>query len=288
MSTTAAQDRGRGLNGLLLVLLPVALVATLIIWPIVRAVLDTVVVTGPDGTRLTLESYRFFLTDPYSMGNLRITIWTTAVSVAILMTIAVPIAIYLRFTTGPVAAVVQALAIFPLFVPSIILAYAFIRVLGPNGMVDIILNNMGLPRIRSPYLTPWGPVIGFVWDNLPLSVVILMAGLSNVTNHAVEAARDVGAGRFSVLVHIILPRIWLSILVATSFVVLGLFSAFTFPYLLGPAAPEMMGPFMLRTFGDVLDPVQARTQAVITFLICAVFGWFYVRSIAKNRARRET
>lgn len=287
MSISVAQDRGRGQTGLLLVLLPVALVATLIIWPIVRAVMDTLIVTGPDGASLSFASYRFFFTDAHSMGNLRITIWTTAVSVSILMAIAIPIAIYLRFVTGRTAAVVQALAIFPLFVPSIILAYAFIRVLGPNGMVDLILGSFGLPRIRSPYLTPWGPVIGFVWDNLPLSVVILMAGLSNVTNNAVEAARDVGAGKFAILFHIILPRIWLSILVATSFVVLGLFSAFTFPYLLGPAAPEMMGPFMLRTFGDVMDPVQARTQAVITFLICAVFGWFYVRSIAKNRARRE-
>lgn len=287
MPATAQDHGGRGLNGLLLVVLPVSLLATLIVWPIVRAIIDTVVVTGPDGTRVSLDSYRFFFSDPYSLGNLGITIWTTAVSVAILMAIALPIAIYLRFATGPVAALVQALAIFPLFVPSIILAYAFIRVLGPNGMVDIVLNSVGLPRIRSPYLTSWGPVIGFVWDNMPLSVVILMAGLSNVTNNAVEAARDVGAGRIAVLFHIILPRIWPSILVATSFVVLGLFSAFTFPYLLGPAAPEMMGPFMLRTFGDVQDPVQARTQAVITFAFCAVFGWFYVRSIARNRARRE-
>ena len=82
-------------------------------------------------------------------------------------------------------------------------------------------------------------------------------------------------------------RLWPSLLVAASFVVLGLFSAFTFPYLLGPAAPEMMGPFMLRTFNDVLDPVQARTQAVVTFLCCSVFGWFYVRSIIRNRRIRE-
>lgn len=261
---------------------------TLIFWPIVRAVLDTLIVSGPDGSGVSFASYRFFLTDGYSMGNLWITIWTTAVSVAILMSIALPIAIYLRFATGRAAALVQALAIFPLFVPSIILAYAFIRVLGPNGMVDLIFNSVGLPRIRSPYLTVWGPVIGFVWDNMPLSVIILMAGLSNVTNHVIDAARDVGAGRLAVLWYIILPRIWPSFLVATSFVVLGLFSAFTFPYLLGPAAPEMMGPFMLRTFGDVMDPVQARTQAVITFAFCAVFGWFYVRSIARNRARADT
>ncbi len=65
---------------------------------------------------------------------------------------------------------------------------------------------------------------------------------------------------------------------------LGLFSAFTLPYVLGPAAPEMMGPFMQRTFRDLNDPVMAITQAVIAFGFCIVFGLFYVRSVAKNRA----
>jgi ABC-type spermidine/putrescine transport system permease subunit I len=266
--------------GLLLVALPVALVATLIVWPIIVAVATTLT---PEGQGFSLSAYRFFFTDGYSLNNLGITIWTTTVSILLLALIAVPLAIYLRFTRGRAAALVQALALFPLFVPSIILAYAFVRVLGPNGYVDIVMNGLGLPRIASPYLTPWGPVIGFVWDNLPLSVLILVAGLSAIPQSAIEAARDVGANRVQILLHILLPRLLPSLLVASAFIVLGLFSAFTFPYLLGPAAPEMMGPFMLRTFGDVGDPVQARTQAVITFAFCAVFGWLYVRSVARNR-----
>lgn len=266
--------------GLLLVALPVALVATLIIWPIIVAIATTLT---PDGRGPSLAAYRFFFTDGYSLGNLWLTIWTTAVSILFLTVVAVPLAVYLRFTRGPAAALVQALALFPLFVPSIILAYAFVRVLGPNGYVDILMNAVGLPRIASPYLTPWGPVIGFVWDNLPLSVLILVAGLSAIPQSAIEAARDVGANRRQILIHILLPRLWPSLLVASAFIVLGLFSAFTFPYLLGPAAPEMMGPFMQRTFGDVGDPVQARTQAVVTFAFCAVFGWLYVRSVARNR-----
>ena len=90
-------------------------------------------------------------------------------------------------------------------------------------------------------------------------------------------------GGCAVLWHIILPRISNSILVAISFAVLGIFSAFTLPYVLGPAAPEMMGPFMQRTFRDLYDPHNAITQAVITFGFCIVFGLFYVRSVAKNQ-----
>jgi putative spermidine/putrescine transport system permease protein len=270
--------------GLLLVAAPVLLVAWMIIWPIISAIGRTIWLPDEGGAeRFSLETYRFFFTDQYSLNNLSVTLWTTGVCALLLVLICLPIALYLRFAKGRLAAYVQGLAIFPMFVPSIILSYAVIRVLGPNGTVDLLLNSVGLPKIRTPYLTPWGPVIGLVWDNIPLTVLILLSGLGNVSNQAIEAARDVGAGRLALLWHIILPRISNSILVAVSFTVLGIFSAFTLPYVLGPAAPEMMGPFMQRTFRDLNDPTSAITQAVITFCFCIVFGLFYVRSVAKNR-----
>lgn len=289
MSLTPASDivgtrkSGRPI-GLLLVAAPVLLVAWMIIWPIISAIGRTIWLPNEGGGEsFSLETYRFFFTDQYSLNNLTVTLWTTGVCALLLVLICLPIALYLRFAKGRLAAYVQGLAIFPMFVPSIILSYAVIRVLGPNGTVDLLLNAVGLPKIRTPYLTPWGPVIGLVWDNIPLTVLILLSGLGNVSNQAIEAARDVGAGRLALLWHIILPRISNSILVAVSFTVLGIFSAFTLPYVLGPAAPEMMGPFMQRTFRDLNDPTNAITQAVITFCFCIVFGLFYVRSVAKNR-----
>lgn len=269
--------------GLLLVAAPVLMVLWLIIWPIISAIITTLWVQTPEGHNFSVETYRFFFSDGYSLSNLSMTLWTTGTCAVLLLVVCLPIALYLRFSDTKVAAYVQGLAIFPMFVPSIILSFAFIRVLGPNGTVDLLLNAMSLPKIRTPYLTPWGPVIGLVWDNIPLTVLILLSGLGNVSNQAVEAARDVGAGRIALLWHIILPRISNSILVAISFAVLGIFSAFTLPYILGPAAPEMMGPFMQRTFRDLYDPQTAITQAVITFGFCIVFGLFYVRSVAKNR-----
>ncbi|MBJ7577814.1 ABC transporter permease subunit [Devosia sp. MC532] len=273
-------------TGLLLVAVPVLLMAWLIIWPIFSAIGRTIWRPDANGeTGFTLSSYVFFFSDQYSINNLMITLWTTGVCALFLLLICLPIAIYLRFSTGKIPAYVQALAIFPMFVPSIILAYAFIRVLGPNGMVDILLNSVGLPKIRTPYLTPWGPVIGMVWDNIPLTVLILLSGLGSVSNQSIEAARDVGAKRLQVLWYIILPRISNSVLVAISFAVLGIFSSFTLPYLLGPASPEMMGPFMNRTFREVNDPINAITQAVITFCFCIAFGMFYVRSVARNQGK---
>ncbi|WP_171060542.1 ABC transporter permease [Poseidonocella sp. HB161398] len=278
-----AAPRGGGLTGLLLVFLPVGLLAWLILYPILRAVIRTLVVQTGTGPALSLETYRFFFTDGYSLANLWLTLWVTALCAVLLLAVCLPIALYLRFAKSRIAALVQGLALFPMFVPSVILAYALIRTLGPNGAVDLVLNAAGLPKIASPYLTPAGPVIGLVWDNIPLTVLMLVAGLGNVSDNAVEAARDAGARPFALLRHIILPQIGNALLVVLSFTVLSIFSAFTLPYVLGPASPEMMGPFMQRTFTDVQDPRMAITQAVITFAICAGFGAFYVRSIARNR-----
>ena len=288
MTDTPAGDiagqRSRWYLGLLLVAAPVLLVCWLIIYPIISAVIRTVWLPNEGGgTTFSLETYEFFFSDQYSLNNLGITLWTTFVCAFALIVICLPIALYLRFSSGKLPAYVQGLAIFPMFVPSIILSYAFIRVLGPNGSVDIILNALHLPKIRSPYLTPWGPVIGLVWDHIPLTVLILVSGLGSVSNQSIEAARDVGARPLMVLWAIILPRMGNSILVAVSFAVLGIFSAFTLPYVLGPAAPEMMGPYMQRTFRELYDPTNAITQAVVAFGFCLVFGLFYVYSVAKNQ-----
>ena len=133
--------------------------------------------------RCRCRTYQFFFTDGYSLANLSVTLWTTARHDGAPAR-RLPAASRSICVSPPAGspAYVQGLAIFPLFVPSIILSYAFIRVLGPNGMVDILLNAVHLPKIRSPYLTPWGPVIGLVWDNIPLTVLILLSGLGSVSN----------------------------------------------------------------------------------------------------------
>jgi len=276
----------RGLIGLLLVAVPALLLAWMTIWPILSGVASTLFPRATDGAqRLSFDNFTTFFSDPYSVANLEVTIWTCVVTTAILIAICIPLALYLRFAKGTLATYVQTMAMFPMFVPSIILAFAFIRVLGPNGTVDMVLNALALPKLKSPYLTVWGPVIGLVWDNIPLTVLILVSGLGSVTDQAVEAARDVGARPLALFWYIILPRLWTSIAVVISLTMLGLFSAFTLPYVLGPASPEMMGPFMQRTFSALRNPDMAITQATIVMGFCLFFGLFYVYSIAKNRGK---
>jgi len=117
VSLTPASDivgkkSGRGLSGLLLVAIPVLLVFWMIIWPIVSAIGRTIFLPDAEGVRrFSLETYQFFFSDQYSLNNLYVTLWTTAVCAIFLVIICLPIALYLRFAKGRLAAYVQGLAI---------------------------------------------------------------------------------------------------------------------------------------------------------------------------------
>jgi ABC-type spermidine/putrescine transport system permease subunit I len=263
----------------------VLIVAGLILVPAATAALATLRIGVGDQVVFSLANYTTFFSDTQSTSDLAYTVWTTLVTTALLIAACLPLALYLRFATGRLAAVAQSIAVFPLFVPAIVVCYALIRYLGPNGLLQTLLAQAGIGGYVSPYLTEWGPVVGLFWEGIPLTLLILLSGLGAVSTTAVEAARDVGAGPLRILLVIVIPLIKRSLLVAFALDVLSIFGAFTTPYLLGPASPEMLGVLMQRTFWQVRDTVQAQTQAVISFAICAAVGILYVRAIARSRRR---
>jgi len=279
----AATRRVAALTGLLLVAPPVLIVAGLILVPAATAALSTLRIGVGDQAVFSLANYATFFSDPQSTSDLAYTVWTTLVTTALLIAACLPLALYLRFATGRLAAVVQSIAVFPLFVPAIVVCYALIRYMGPNGLLQTVLARAGISGYVSPYLTEWGPVVGLFWEGIPLTLLILLSGLGAVSTTAIEAARDVGAGSLRILFVIVIPLIKRSLLVAFALDVLSIFGAFTTPYLLGPASPEMLGVLMQRTFWQVRDTVQAQTQAVVSFAICAAVGILYVRAIARSR-----
>jgi ABC-type spermidine/putrescine transport system permease subunit I len=275
-------------------LLGLALVApaflTVIIFIIGPASLSLAGTLFPDGAAggLSLASYALFFADPQSLANLRFTLDVTLTSLVLLLAIGLVIALYLRFSQTRLVAAIQILALFPLFVPGIIAAFALIRFLGPTGVVATLLRAAGIAGFQTPYLHPAGAVIGLVWENIPLTVMLLTAGLAQVPNRAIEAARDVGAGTATILLHIVLPLLTRSILVVTCLNFLQIFGSFTVPYILGPAAPQMMSIFMQRSFSELHRASAAETQAAVTFLVCLVVGAVYTAVVFRDSAQRAT
>ncbi|HVU14469.1 MAG TPA: ABC transporter permease subunit, partial [Phototrophicaceae bacterium] len=156
-----------------------------------------------------------------------------------------------------------------------------------HGMLNSILSGIGITQYSTPYLTTRGTIFGLVWEGIPFTTLILSAAMVQIDDSLLESARDVGANSWQIFWQIMLPLIKNAVVIIFSLEFLGVLGSYTIPYLLGPAEPEMMGVFMERIYSQVHAPIQAQTQAVITFVIAAIAGYFYVRTVAAQQANED-
>ena len=128
----------------LLVAPPLLLMVLLIFIPALQSIVRTLTVDVEGQPGLSLSRYTAFFQDPISVSNLLFTFQVVLLTLAVIFVVCFPLAIYLRFAQGRIAAAVQILVLFPLFVPGIILCYALIRFLGTRGTLDTVLSVFGM------------------------------------------------------------------------------------------------------------------------------------------------
>ncbi len=117
----------------------------------------------------------------------------------------------------------KGLAIFPMFVPSIILSYAPHPHHRPEWRRRYPAQRRRPAQAASrPISTPGGRSSASSGTICRLTVLMLTAGLGNIPKSSIEAARDVGARRLSAsFSRSFMPRMGNSLLVTASFAVLG-------------------------------------------------------------------
>jgi ABC-type spermidine/putrescine transport system permease subunit I len=273
---------GENLAGLALVAAPLLVLVVLVLIPSLTMIASTFHVKTAAGSHLGLDRYAAFFADDYSVENLRYTVVWTLISALTAVVLALGLALYLRFSSGRIATMIHALSLFPLFVPGIIISYALARFLGPNGLFQLLLEQVGITGYVTPYLTPIAPYFAFVWENLPLPVLVISAGLTQVSDHSTEAARDLGAGALRILLEVVLPQITRSLVIAFCLVFIFVVGSFTVPVLLGPPAPEMMGVYIQRTLGELLQPDVAKVQAAILLAVSSIVGGLYLFTMTRD------
>ena len=84
------------------------------------------------------------------------------------------------------------LFILPLWTSSLLRTYAWITLLRPSGVINLVLSTVGLPT-QDLMNTPWAVYIGMTYSFLPYMVLILYASLEKLDLQLLEAAADLGA-----------------------------------------------------------------------------------------------
>jgi putative spermidine/putrescine transport system permease protein len=221
----------------LLLALPVAASIGLLVVPLLILLRFSFLLNIPGrglSDQTTLANYTVFATDDFYRGSIGVTIVTAILVTVICLVLAFPVAYaYARTSFGPKGLLLIAI-LSPFYIDILVRIYAWMVLLGRNGLVDRALLATGMTRsptdLRSTYVAI---VIILVYVTLPFMILSLIGPLQNIDENLVQAAQVCGASPARVFGSVILP---LSIpgVIAGSILSFSVgISAFTVPLLVG-------------------------------------------------------
>ena len=134
--------------------------------------------------------------------------------------------------------------VLPMWMNFMLRILAWQLLLSNNGIVNAILNALGLPGL-SILNTPTAVVFGMVYDFLPYMILPIYNSMARIRKDVIEAAEDLGAKPPTIFFRIILP-------LTASGVVSGVIMVFV-PALTSFVISDMLGGGKVLLIGNVIE-----------------------------------
>lgn len=274
-----SKEKKSGILGLALVFPSFLLLLGVVIIPIIYSIQESL---QNEQGGYDLSHYVALFTDEVMRSNIWYTLKVTIVSTILVLAISYGVALLLRFSNGAAAIWIRRLYLIPMFVPGVIATYAIISMYGNHGWLARVCALLGMESFPMIIFDFKGLILANLWFNIPFSTMLLASALGGIPNSIIESAKDTGAGKWQLFFRFIVPLSYKTLLVAATFVFMGVIGSFTAPYLIGPNSPQVLGVAMHQVFSVYQETAQASALAVFMFLLCSAMGYFYIRTMAKD------
>ncbi len=164
------------------------------------------------------------------------------------------------------------LVVIPFWTNLLIRTYAWQILLAPESWLTKAVHAIGI-GVPGESLFPglFAVVLGMVCDFLPFLVLPLYASVEKIDWSLAEAAADLGANKWNLFRHAILPQIAPGLLAGIMLVFLPATGQFVIPDLLGGAKTVMLGNLIQQQFSQSRDWPFGASIAVVA-LTMVLFG----------------
>lgn len=199
-----------------------------------------------------------------------------------------PFAYILARTNSRFKHILLLLVIIPFWTSSLIRSYAIIAILKTKGILNTVLMSLGL--IHEPLhllYTSTAVVIGLVYSLLPFMILPLYANIEKLDMRLVDAARDLGAKKLTVLVRIILPLTLSGIIAGCMLVFLPAMSMFYISDVLGGAKSVLVGNLIQNQFLTARNWPMGATVSIALTSLMGIMLWLYRRSTQQSKEGQE-
>ncbi|WP_424811191.1 ABC transporter permease [Roseococcus sp. YIM B11640] len=193
-------------NGVWRLALPLAIAQALFFVAPLLLLVGTSVATDENLTQFTLRAWREVLGDSFNIQSLVNTLRLGALAVIATSLLAVPLAL-VHMAAGPrLKRAILIAAVLPLLTSVVVRTFAWIVILGREGVINSVLLSMGL--ISSPVAllqTEPGLIIALTQIEMPLMLLPLIAATARIDPALLDASVSLGGSLFRTLRRVILP-----------------------------------------------------------------------------------
>ena len=246
----------------------IVLLCFFLVLPLLSSLIPTVF---PESS-FSLQLYIDFFKDSYFMAVLGRTLSISLIVTIFCAVLGLPAAYVISGVSKKWRGILIALTLFPLLTNSVIRSFAWITILGKNGVINNLLMMFGvITEPMSLLYTDFSIIIGSVYLFLPTMIMTLVGVLENIDDDLLEAAATLGLSPLKGFLKIILPLSLPGMIVGSILVFTGTLTAYTTPQLLGGNKKMMLATLLYQratTLGDWTSAsVIALVMIVITFAV---------------------
>ena len=193
---------------------------------------------GSDGS-FTIDNFVKVFTDENTLLQFGKTLALAALSTAICLLIAYPVAFVLASSPFNKMAILALLFVIPMWINFLL------RILALKSLLSIIGIGKGY----------WAAVIGMVYDFFPYVLLPIYTVLLNMDKSYVEASKDLGANGVGTFFRVTLPLSLPGVISGISMMFMPVFSSYAITNMMGDMSVSVIGAkidalFTLNNYGD--------------------------------------
>ena len=217
------------------------------------------------------SAYVDFFKDEYYRKIFLRTVKIAVITTFVCMVGGIPTAYFISRCDKKWRGLLLSASIFPMMTNSVIRSFAWINILGSNGIINKAMIAMGLIEKPMKLLyTDFSIIIGSVYLFLPLMIVTVAGVMENIDDDMMEAAQSLGASRTEAFMKVIFPMSLPGIIVGGILVFTGTLTAYTTPQLLGGNSNMVMATLIYQRAMSVSDWTGASVIALIMIVVTLV------------------
>lgn len=176
------------------------------------------------------------------------------------------------------------LVMVPFWTSLLIRAYAWVVILGGNGIANKTLQFLGLTNEPLNLIfTPQAVLMGMTYTYLPFMILPLYAALEKFDVSLKEAGKDLGATRWQTFLRVTFPLSLPGVIAGSILVFIPSAGEFVIPDLLGGSRTVMTGNLIQQQFLQARDWAFGSALSVLLGVLLLGAILYYIRRVGTDK-----